>query len=244
MPALFGLAVLAGVVSFGSLAIKAVAPARKKKGRVPPSINRRLPTPVGTFENVESALALKLEDLSWQGFELMIGELYRRQDYTVELCSGDGSDGGVDLRLRKGEQTVLVQCKHWKVYRVGVSPVRELFGILTAEKAHQAIFVTTGRFTRDARAFAAGKAIELIDGENLAAILEANKCSGAGDLLDLGSWTDNFAQAAKITVPDCPFCRSTMVLRHARQSRNPFWGCSTYPGCRGKRNVRPELMNR
>ena len=183
-----------------------------------------------------------LDDLSWQEFELMIGELYRRQGYTVELCSGDGSDGGVDLWLRRDGKTVLVQCKHWKVYKVGVSPVRELFGILAAEKADYAIFVTTGRFTQDARAFAAGKAMELIDGETLAATLEAHKYSGDGELLDVASWSDTFAQTATITTPVCPFCRSSMVLRRGKQSGNQFWGCSTYPGCRGKRNVRPELM--
>ena len=38
----------------------------------------------------------------------MVGELYRRQGYTVELCSGDGADGGVDLRLHKNGHTTLV----------------------------------------------------------------------------------------------------------------------------------------
>ena len=163
-----------------------------------------------------------LEDLSWQEFELMIRELYRRQGYAVELCSGDGSDGGVDLRLRKDERTTLVQCKHWKVYKVGVSPVRELFGILMAEKADHAVLVTTGRFTQDARAFAAGKPMELIAGEHLAAAIEEAKYSGEGDLLDVASWSGNFAKAATITSPVCPFCRSTMVLRQGKQSGTSF----------------------
>ncbi len=108
-----------------------------------------------------------LADLSWQEFELLVGELYRRQGYTVEICSGDGADGGVDLRLRKEGQTTLVQCKHWKVYKVGVSTVRELFGILAAEEANHVILVTTGKFTQDARAFAVGKPLELIEGNRL-----------------------------------------------------------------------------
>ena len=49
-----------------------------------------------------------LEDLSWQDFELVIVELYRRQGYVVELCAGDGSDGGIDLRLRRNGKITLV----------------------------------------------------------------------------------------------------------------------------------------
>ena len=102
--------------------------------------------------------------------------------------------------------------------------------------------MTTGKFTQDARSFAAGKPMELIDGGQLSAMVEEAKYSGQGDLLDVASWSGGFAQSATITNPVCPYCRSAMVLRRGRQSGNQFWGCSTYPGCRGKRNVRPELM--
>ena len=167
----------------------------------------------------------------------------RRRGYAVEMCSGEGSDGGVDLWLRQAGETVLVQCKHRKVYKVGVSPVRELFGILTAEQADRAILVTVGRYTQDARAFASGKPMELIDGKQLSGMVDEAKYSGHGDLLDVASWSRDFAQAAVITKPVCPFCRSAMLLCRARQSGNQFWGCSTYPSCRGRRKVRPELMS-
>lgn len=184
-------------------------------------------------------------DLSWQEFELLIGELYRRQGYAVTMCSGDGADGGIDLRLEKDGLTVLVQCKHWKVYKVSAPAVRELFGVMTAERAERAILVTTGRFTWDAQNFAEGKPLELIDGPELKRRLEAAKWDGTvgGDLLDVPSWSGQFAQAATITTPDCPFCRSRMVLRQAKASGSRFWGCSTFPKCRGKRNVRQELLS-
>ncbi|MDA8519865.1 topoisomerase DNA-binding C4 zinc finger domain-containing protein [Acidovorax sp. NCPPB 4044] len=38
--------------------------------------------------------------------------------------------------------------------------------------------------------------------------------------------------------PDCPRCGAAMQLRTARKGANAgtaFWGCSTYPGCRGTR---------
>ena len=34
----------------------------------------------------------------------------------------------------------------------------------------------------------------------------------------------------------CPDCGSKMVARTNRQSGSKFWGCSTFPKCRGTRN--------
>lgn len=41
-------------------------------------------------------------------------------------------------------------------------------------------------------------------------------------------------------IPDCPRCGSTMVLREARRGSykgNVFWGCSTFPKCKGILNI-------
>lgn len=37
--------------------------------------------------------------------------------------------------------------------------------------------------------------------------------------------------------PACPQCGKTMVLRHNKQSGEPFFGCSDYPRCRDTRDV-------
>ena len=259
-----GLIVLAVIVGCIAFCGREIARVLKKKSHVSAPARNGLWTPSTLPQHLKSACVLAappplpsisaqfpvskfparktVEDLSWQEFELVVGELYRRQGYVVEMCSGDGSDGGVDLWLRKDGRTTLVQCKHWKVYKVGVSPVRELFGILNAEKADHAILVTTGRFTRDAKAFAAGKPVELIAGDQLRVAAEASKYSTEGDLLDAASWSAAFARSAKVPDPLCPLCRSSMVVRRGKQSGRKFWGCSTFPDCRGKRNVRPELM--
>ncbi len=60
--------------------------------------------------------------LSWARFETLVAEAYRRQGYAVSRVSGNGPDGGVDLVLRKDGNTVLVQCKQWKAWKVGVHP--------------------------------------------------------------------------------------------------------------------------
>lgn len=66
--------------------------------------------------------------MSWQDFELLVGEAFRRQDYGVEERGGSAADGGVDLVLRKDGKTTVVQCKRWRDAQVSVQPVRELFG--------------------------------------------------------------------------------------------------------------------
>ena len=43
--------------------------------------------------------------------------------------------------------------------------VRELYGIMTAKKAHAGILVTFGNLTQDAKEFARGKPIDLIAGK-------------------------------------------------------------------------------
>ena len=46
--------------------------------------------------------------------------------------------------------------------------------------------------------------------------------------------------------PFCPDCGALMALRKPSpsQSWSPFWGCSQFPGCKGKRGIdasgRPE----
>ena len=105
--------------------------------------------------------------LSWRSLEDLVGEAYRRNGYTVVGNSNQGPDGGVDLVARRDGETVLVQCKQWKARRIGVRTVREMFGLLNAEKANEVHIVTSGYFTGDAKNFAANKPIRLIDGPML-----------------------------------------------------------------------------
>ena len=53
----------------------------------------------------------------------------------VEETGGGGADGGIDLKLRRRRTTTLVQCKHWKTWKVGVISIREFYGVLMAGKA-------------------------------------------------------------------------------------------------------------
>lgn len=178
--------------------------------------------------------------LSWSEFELLVGEAYRRLGYQVTETGGGGADGGIDLKLKNSSgQTLLVQCKQWRIQKVGVKPVRELFGVSKAEGAAKGIFVTTGVYTQEARDFAKGNPIELVDGETLALLIAPirgqspshSAADGIPPVSTEGSPTARYPQS-------CPVCHSAMVLRTARKGVNAgseFWGCSDYPRCRGTR---------
>lgn len=171
-----------------------------------------------------------LLEMSWHEFETLVGEAFRRRGYTVVETGGNGPDGGVDLVLRKGSELHLVQCKQWKAYKVGVEVVRSLYGVMAARGAAGGFVVTTGHFTEDARAFAEGQNIQLIEGEQLLAMIQGAKAAAAKPA---ASATPAPKTASS---PACPRCGSPMVRRVAKQGANagqPFWGCTAYPKCRG-----------
>jgi restriction system protein len=173
--------------------------------------------------------------LPWKQFEFLVAEAYRRQGYDVEFLLGRGADGGVDLTLRRDGRKSLVQCKQWKVFSVGAPVIREMFGLLFDQNADEAIIVTSGKFTRDAQDFAAGKPIRLIDGPQLLTLVQSVQTAPAA------TESGSEATPATATIPDCPSCGQSMVLRTSKRGANvgtQFWGCSTYPDCKGTRNLR------
>lgn len=177
-----------------------------------------------------------LNQMTWPQFERLVGETLRRQGYQVVENGGGGADGGIDLHATKNGQRFVVQCKQWRTYRVGVSVVREHYGVITAEKAAGGFVVTSGSFTQEAREFAAGKPITLVDGDQLnKAVRAVSTSTRAQPDRTLESAPHEPATAS---VPACPVCRREMVLRHAKQGSRAgesFWGCRQFPKCRGVR---------
>ena len=175
-----------------------------------------------------------LRDTSWKNFEFLVAEAYRRQGYQVEYSLGRGADGGVDLVLRQAGRTLLVQCKQWKVFSVGAPVIREMFGLLTAERADEAIIVTSGKFTSEAKNFADGKPIRLVDGSQLLALVQSVQ-NRANDFVPDAEIKPNL-----ISTPTCPNCSKPMMLRTARRGSNAgsqFWGCPNYPTCKATREL-------
>lgn len=115
-----------------------------------------------------------LELLTWREFEHLVGEFFRRKGFSVEQRGGHEPDGGVDLVASIGDDRYLVQCKHWRVQRVGVKVVRELCGVAAAESAAGVFVVTSGTFTDEARRFVEENRIdiELIAGDQLRRMIQ------------------------------------------------------------------------
>ncbi len=208
--------------------------------------------------------ASALDGMSWRDFERLVGEAFRQRGFSVLESGGGGADGGVDLVLKKGSEKFLVQCKQWKAYKVGVEVVRELYGVMASRGAAGGFVVTSGRFTSDAQAFAAGTNLQLLDGRQLRTMIEdvqrsrtvagrgAPAPSSAQAPAALSTATAPSAAAStpvasspevralevRTDEPSCPVCGSGMVRRTARKGATAgasFLGCSRYPGCRGTR---------
>jgi restriction system protein len=155
-----------------------------------------------------------IQRMSWHEFEDLVAAFYQTMGYEVEPRGGDaGPDGGIDLILRKGGRIWIVQCKHYRSQWIEEPPLRDLLGVVTAERAEGGIFVTCGVFDERALAFAKrNEKLELIAGEQL---------------------RDLIAGAVRRRDPDtkCPRCGSRM--RETTGRYGPFLGCSNFPACHG-----------
>ena len=117
-----------------------------------------------------------IQALSWQDFELLVGQLYRRHGYHVTEVGLGGADGGIDLIAQKwgsGEKLV-VQCKHYRQRAVGAPVVRELYGLMVHHRATGAAVICCGHFTAAARAFAQDKPLALVGADQLLRTLAQN----------------------------------------------------------------------
>ncbi|MFV8605898.1 restriction endonuclease [Ralstonia pseudosolanacearum] len=185
----------------------------------------------------QSKHAAVLRQMSWREFEGLIGQAFRVHGYTVTETPEGGADGGIDLQLRKGRDLFLVQCKQWQAYKVSVDAVRELHGAMSAQGAAGGFVVTSGVFTADARAFAKGKHIALVDGATLTTLIKQAQAAALARKTMPGPGVRRSSSTER---PHCPRCGNVMVRRTAKQGAkmgSHFWGCVTYPECRGTRGL-------
>lgn len=128
------------------------------------------------LKNVKARHHDALTRVAWDQFEVLLAEHYRKEGFQVEHV-GTGAtharfDGGIDLKLRRGEEFILVQCKHWNAKQVPHNDVHQLLGLMVNEGATGAILVTSGEFTRHAiRSAAKLGHVVLVDGAQLRAMI-------------------------------------------------------------------------
>lgn len=137
------------------------------------------------YQNLRDELAdellWKLKKVSPAFFEQIVLELLLKMGYGGSRADagkaiGRSGDGGIDGIIKEdklGLDVVYIQAKRWDSNAIGRPDVMQFAGALQAQKASKGIFITTSRFTDDARRYIMqiGSKIVLIDGEQLADLM-------------------------------------------------------------------------
>lgn len=127
-------------------------------------------------ESWQAALLEILRKMEPDAFERLCQRLLREHGFTRVEVTGRSGDGGIDgtgvLRVNLLSFHVNYQCKRY-AGTVGPGSIRDFRGAL-AGRADKGLFITTGRFTKDAEREAVrdgAMAIDLIDGVELCRLL-------------------------------------------------------------------------
>lgn len=106
-------------------------------------------------------------------FEHICQNLLEKMGMITETTKASG-DGGIDIIAYNTQPMLagkyIIQCKRY-TGSVGEPIIRDLYGVVNSERANKGILITTSFFTSNAKTFADGKQIELIDGSKLAELL-------------------------------------------------------------------------
>lgn len=172
--------------------------------------------------------------IEWRRFEAVVEALFQQGGLETRSQS-HGADGGVDIwlysRSQPDQAISIIQCKHWTGKFVGVDKVRELLGVMTAKKVPRGVFATTSRFSADAKEFAQGNRIDLLDVEMLLAMIAKRPADQQKELLDV-------ALEGEYWRPTCANCGIKMVERTSGKDGKKFWGCRNYPRCSSTMSMR------
>jgi restriction system protein len=101
---------------------------------------------------------------------------YGGPEGAIERLGGHGSDGGVDGVIREdalGLELIYIQVKAWQEKTVGRPDIQQFIGALHGRQANKGIFITTSKFSPEAKAYAEGVSsrVILIDGPRLAELM-------------------------------------------------------------------------
>lgn len=136
----------------------------------------------------KSMLLKALGEMQPDAFERLSQRLLREAGFTKVEVRGRIGDGGIDgvgvLPINLVSFKVYFQCKRWKG-SVGPKEIRDFQGALQG-RADKGLFITTGRFTKQASEEAARDgaiAVDLIDGSLLCDLLKQHKLGVATEII-------------------------------------------------------------
>ena len=130
-------------------------------------------------EEIES-----IQELSWPEFKDFVAEAYRRTGFTIMENNTFTADPSIDLVMRKSANLYLVQCRYWQNRKLGIREVKNLFSLMHDKQASGVYLLTTGIFTNEARHYAAGRPINLVDGIELVELLGKVPCNSTTEVLN------------------------------------------------------------
>lgn len=131
-------------------------------------------------KNLSQELLLKIKSCSSSFFESLVVELLVKMGYGGSMKdagrsigrSGDGGIDGIIKEDRLGLDVIYIQAKRWENV-VGRPEIQKFIGALAGQGAKKGVFITTSRYTNDAREYQPRNdtKIVLIDGEQLADLM-------------------------------------------------------------------------
>jgi hypothetical protein len=106
-------------------------------------------------------------------FEDYVSGLLKKMGFIAEQTTYS-NDGGIDIVAFYDRPIFygkyIIQCKNWQG-TVGAPEIRDLYGVVTDQRANKGIIITPSDFTEQAYEFVKGKNIELINGTVLNALV-------------------------------------------------------------------------
>ena len=129
----------------------------------------------------QTAVPLQLAQVSQVGTALAASEHFGSQVRTLFALRGyqvTSADSTTDtaLLLTKGSKRAIA-VYHWQHGMVSDEPVRLLLDLMTTWEASNGYVVTNGHFTLQTEDLVAGRAVQLIDGDQLAALVDGTRSS-------------------------------------------------------------------
>lgn len=212
---------LAGLMAFGGIGALVVGKQWADPSKPPP--------PKMTFADMgfgrsvapsTTSIASLLRAIDWFQFEAVAARILESEGWVVQKFGGANPDGGADLLAIKNGRRSVVQCKHWRRIEVQPKIIRELLGTKTSAqfRADGAVLFTLSNCTAAALACAKENDVTIYNSVAIEAAIQR-----------LG--VERFSELVRPDSKHCPKCGAAMILRDKVET--PFWGCSTYPRCRG-----------
>src|SRR5262249_17353527 len=96
-----------------------------------------------------------IDGLDWRAFEREVAVLFIQMGYTAWATKPTGDDG-VDVRAKKDNEKVIIQCKHWKHQNLGADIVKAIHATKQYEEASLAVVVTSSNLEPVAHRWAEG----------------------------------------------------------------------------------------